>query len=213
MYMSVIELDQANCLMRDNVCKTEDQTHKILLESLENQSRLNAGLLYRKDKNKICVYSNNALNQEKLFLRNYIVQNVIEIDDLYNQIQNGDVLKLFIKTVPSIKVDREGKKNSARSGLTQKSERVAWIERKLLDIGAVVLKDIYDCPLIIENGYQSIEFSHSKFQKNKGSATITAHDYIVTVQIVDREAFLNGVKRGIGPYKSYGCGLILVGAA
>lgn len=213
MYMSVIELDQANCLMKDSFCQTEEQTHKILLESLENQSRLNAGLLYRKDKNKICVYSNNALNQEKLFLRNYIVQNVVEIDDLYNQIQNGDVLKLFIKTVPSKKVDREGKKNSARIGLTQKSERTAWIERKLLDIGAVVLKDIYDCPLVVENGYQSIEFSHSKFQKNKGSATITARDYIVTVQITDRKAFLNGVKRGIGPYKSYGCGLILVGAA
>jgi hypothetical protein len=152
------------------------------------------------------------LNQDKLLAHGYIVRNVMEIGELYHKIDNGDVVKVFIRTVPSKKIRHTGRKNSARIGLFKKADRVGWIERKLSESGVIVMKDPYQCPLIIENGATHIAFQHSNHQKSKGDHQLTAYDYIATVQIQDKELFINNVKNGIGPYKSYGCGLILIGA-
>ena len=79
--------------------------------------------------------------------------------------------------------------------------------------GAIVETTVDNMPLIIEDGFCKIQFNHFKNQSNTGAHNFTAYNYIATVKIVDKDAFLRVVKNGLGHYKSYGCGLILVGAA
>ena len=169
-------------------------------------------MLYRKDKNNVCVYSSVPLDQGKLLCRNYIVQNVIEIDNIYNKIKSGDVIKVFLRTSPSKKIIVSGKKNSKRRTLLKKEERLAWLEHKLSESGAEVVTDLFGQKLIQENGKTEIKFAHFENQLNQGAHTICAYDYIVSVRVNSVDSFLQSVANGIGPYKSYGCGLLLIGA-
>lgn len=212
MYMSVIQLNQSDQVMNQCGRFNEEIVHQVLLSSIGNPSRSESHLLYRKDKNELCVYSEELLNQDKLLKNGYFVRNAVDVGHIYNNIDNGDTVKLFFRTVPSKKVQRDGKKNSARIGLHQRDDRLNWVERKLSEHGATIVRDLCKCPLILENGFTKIVFKHFNHQKNKGDCELTAYDYVVTVQIKDRDLFLNMVKNGIGPYKSYGCGLILIGA-
>lgn len=208
MYMSIIKIDTNNCLMKKN----EELTHETLLEALNYQKRSDVNLLYRKDKDSMCVYSSMPLDQGKLLSRNYIVQNVIDIGSIYGKIQTDDIIKIFIRTSPSQKITIEGRRNSPRRTFVKKEDRLSWIENKLLESGAEIVVDAFGQKLIQENGKTEIQFSHFKKQSNRGSHTIYAYDYIVSVRIINIEAFLKRVAVGLGPYKSYGCGLLLLGA-
>ena len=190
----------------------EELTHETLLEALGYKKRSDINLLYRKDKNNVCVYSSVPLDQGKLLCRNYIVQNVIEIDNIYNKIKSGDVIKVFLRTSPSKKIIVSGKKNSKRRTLLKKEERLAWLEHKLSESGAEVVTDLFGQKLIQENGKTEIKFAHFEKQLNQGAHTICAYDYIVSVRVNSVDSFLQSVANGIGPYKSYGCGLLLIGA-
>ena len=208
MYMSIIKIDTNQCLMVQN----EELTHESLLEALGHAKRTDVDLLYRKDKDNICVYSSLPLRQDLLTQRHFIVQNVIEVDTIYQQIQNHDIVKVFVRTSPFRKIIVHGKKNSPRITLSNKEERLSWMKQKLTQCGLEIVQDVFNQSLIQENGQTQIPFEHFNKQVSRGKHTIKAYDYIATVKVLDKDAFLNSIQRGIGPYKSYGCGLILVGA-
>lgn len=212
MYMSVMQLDLSNCLMRNPISENEEVLHQLLMKSANNIPRQDSHLLYRKEKDKLCVYSDAPLQYNVLEEHGYLLQDVKLLDNLYGQIQNGDVVKCFFRTVPSKKVKREGKRNSARISLHQRCERLAWVEKKLFQNGAMVEHTIDGTPLIIEDGFCKIQFSHFANQTNFGAHILTAYNYIATVKITDKDSFFQVLQDGIGHYKSYGCGLILVGA-
>lgn len=210
--MSVIRLDYSKMLMSNTIYQNEEIVHKILMKAMGYRERTQTNLLYRNDQNKMCVYSDTPLRQDVLMQNGYIVQNVDKIGELYQQIAVGDVVKLYFRTSPSKKMQRMDKKNSARIALRKKCDRIAWVERKLSNSGMSVVYACRENPLILENGEKHLSFEHSSKQKNRGAHKLVVYDYVATVKIENKDLFLETIKCGIGPYKSYGCGLILVGA-
>ena len=210
MYMSVIRRDERAAMINQNNVN-EETVHQFIQELCGYRPRAEHNILYRRDGLDLCIYSDIYLDTDVLQKYGYYIINVIKIDELYNKIKSGDCLKIYVRTVPSTMKQREGKL-SARWHFTKRYERVEWIEKKMQQIGAEVLYNNGE-PLIIENGYTCLSFKHTSNQSTRGKNKFFAYDYIATVQVVDREKLKDGITKGIGPYKSYGCGLMLIGNA
>lgn len=212
MYMSIIRIDQNKCLMRRDIKNNEEFIHKILLGALDYRSRTDTQLLYQKNKNIICVYSNSPFNSDALEMRHFYVEKTMVIDDLYNKISDGDFITLHFRTIPFRKQMRPNQKNSVRYHLGRKEDRINWVVNKLNQKGVTVCFNESDLPLVVEHARTPIYVKHSPHQKNTGEFEVNAYDYVVSVKVDSADTLRTLLQEGFGAYKSYGCGLILVGA-
>lgn len=212
MYMSIIRIDQNKCLMRRDAKHNEEFVHKVLLGALDYRSRTDTQLLYQKNGNTICAYSNSPFNADALRARHFYVEKTMDIDTLYTKISDGDAVALHFRTIPFRKQIRPNQKNSVRYHLGRKEDRIDWVVNKLNQKGVTVCTNECDLPLVMEYARTPIYVKHSPHQQNTGEFEVNAYDYVVSVKVNSAEALRNLLQEGLGAYKSYGCGLILVGA-
>lgn len=209
MYMSVIRTDEFGPFSyADKIA--EENVHRFIQKINNHKNRADSHILYRRDNNEICIYSDNELNERYLQEFGYYLVGARELGHLLDCIQNEDMLKVYVRTVPCIQRKRAGKR-SIRCALNNNTDRLNWVEKKLNQIGVGVAKNEYGEKLVLEGKRITVDFAHSENQKNSGDYSCYAYEYTATVKVINAELFKNGVKNGIGPYKSYGCGLMLVG--
>jgi len=135
-----------------------------------------------------------------------VVGEDIEVRQCQPQHSKGQKLRFRLRANPSVKKKREGKKNSARVGLTKPEEQLAWLERKAEQGGFRVL---------------ALESARGGYQHSRRSREIdpsrhvhmgVSYEGILSVADVD-QFNRHTLPEGIGPAKAYGFGLLSVAPA
>lgn len=115
--------------------------------------------------------------------------------------ENGTVLGFQLETMPFKKTAEAGAKNSRRRALRTQQERNAWLNRKAEQNGFRILS-------VEEAAGEKLTARHPI--ENGGSLTVDSWIYTGRLCVTDAEAFRLAVRRGIGPAKAYGLGMLLL---
>ena len=115
--------------------------------------------------------------------------------------ENGTVLGFQLETMPFKKAAEAGAKNSRRRALRTLQEREAWLNRKAEQNGFRILS-------VEETAGEKLTARHPS--ENGGSLTVDSWVYTGRLCVVDAEAFRLAIRRGIGPGRAYGLGMLLL---
>lgn len=132
-----------------------------------------------------------------------------EIRSFQTKARSGQLLHFRLHANPTVKLKRDGHKNSNRVPLKREDEQLAWLQRKAKQHGFRLLVMEDDIPLVrvTRLGEQSGEIVRETTRH-------TVHIYIVQfdglLQVMDPAAFRQALQEGIGPAKAFGCGLLSI---
>ena len=177
-----------------------ESVHKILGELFNvadcNDWRSKNNILYRKVMNSTCkfiVQSDVEIDMTKAKKLGFSVQNTHS-----HNVKNGETVSFKLAVSP-FKTDG---KNRKRLAIKTPDEREAWLRNKLTHNGECNVLEITELNEILN------PMSHA--EAVKGSGTLFGRDYFVVARIDDADAFNKLRRKGIGPCKNYGFGLIAV---
>ena len=117
------------------------------------------------------------------------------------EMENGTILGFQLETMPFRKTAEAGAKNSRRRALRTPQEREAWLRRKAEQSGFRILS-------LEEAPGEKLVARHSA--ENGGSLTLDSWIYTGRLCVTDAEVFRLAIRRGIGPGKAYGLGMLLL---
>jgi CRISPR system Cascade subunit CasE len=124
-----------------------------------------------------------------------------DLSDWLERMETGMTLGFDLITMPFKKVpDTEGK-NSRRRVLRTEEKRIAWLTRKAEQNGFEILS-------AREQIGEKLRAVHAPDQG--GKLYLDTYQYSGMLCITDADAFQNAVRRGIGPGKAYGLGMLLL---
>ena len=104
----------------------------------------------------------------------------------------GEILRASLRASPS----KRESKSRRRLGLLNHDEQLAWLQRKMT--GARVLKAEIRGP----------EPLH--FRKDRNAGTLFVCQFELLIEVVAPELLIETMRKGIGPGKAFGCGLLLL---
>lgn len=149
---------------------------------------------------------------------------VKEIDTYYGALQNGQRLVFRLRANPTKKTDswqgREGARpNGRRVDLRRDEDRLAWIKRKADQHGFRLLKvtlrpshegSLPDVLQVDPRPAGRVIGHQDAGGGRTHRLTFAAVIYEGSLEIVDKDLFLQALYHGIGPAKAYGFGLLSV---
>lgn len=113
--------------------------------------------------------------------------------------KEGMVLKFFLTANPTRRIRAEGDKKSnqgrCRVPLIDEDEIRAWLKRKFADVG-----QLHEVSIAGKNNLY--------FRKKGRPGKIVTINYTGLLGVDDTASLTNLVKKGIGPAKAFGCGLL-----
>lgn len=128
------------------------------------------------------------------------------------RVHRGQVLRFRLHANPTVKLKREGHKNSNRVPLKDEAQQVDWLQRKAEQHGFRIPSARQNLPAtrVTRLGDQRGRVRHD-------DASYTVQIFVVQfdglLQVVDGERFLKAIRDGIGPAKAFGCGLLSIAPA
>lgn len=193
MYLSVLRPKMLNMETASAFIQDEQQMHK-LLTGLFNSQRKEINLLYKKilteKEAAVLLQSDIPPSESSLF----DIQTV-DASDRLNKIQNHQMFHFRLITSPYVR--KEGK----RKLLPNTKERISWLQRKGEQYGF----ELYQC----REGKKIVRhLNHSK--ECGGKALISGYEYEGRIRITDKDQFIDAYRKGIGPEKAYGFGLLML---
>ncbi len=119
----------------------------------------------------------------------------------------GQLLRFRLQANPTIKRKREGRKNSNRVPLKREEKQLAWLIRKGEQHGFQIPTSSDGVPLVrvARIGEQRGRI-HRDNQRHPFTLYVVQFDGIL--RVTDPDALARAVIQGIGPAKSFGCGLL-----
>ncbi len=119
----------------------------------------------------------------------------------------GQLLRFRLQANPTIKLKREGRKNSHRVPLKREEEQLAWLMRKSEQHGFQIPTSPEGVPLVrvARIGEQRGRI-HRANQRHHLTLYVVQFDGIL--QVTDPDLLVRSMIQGIGPAKSFGCGLL-----
>lgn len=200
MYLSKFIIHQENPSAKQAMRNVQD-FHRNLMACFHS-SRQEAGVLYR---------INLSAKMPLLYVMSKIApqnarKEIIEllesrpIDSYIESIKTGNIFSFDICTIPSKKISREGKKNSARITLKPEGERIKWLQRKADDAGFRILT-IQEMECVNTYGEKKAE---------KNEIFLEGYHYQGQLIVEEEEKFRRAYCDGIGPDKAYGYGMLLL---
>jgi CRISPR system Cascade subunit CasE len=127
-----------------------------------------------------------------------------DIADRLQSISRGQTLAFRLRANPTRKQRREGGKDSARVGLVEEADQLAWIRRKAADGGFEALRISVrreDSPAHMAKGFKEEGGGRHKL-------SVLSVLYEGVLQVKDPELFRDTLVAGIGPGKAFGFGLL-----
>lgn len=112
------------------------------------------------------------------------------------KIKNGQELSIKLDVSPFRRVDGQKTKRIIKTT----NERIAWLTNKLTHNNECEIKSISEVSQVMNY------MAHP--DKAKGASMLTGYRYDIRVVIKDQAGFAELLKKGIGPQKSYGFGLL-----
>ena len=124
----------------------------------------------------------------------------------------GQVLRFRLQANPTIKLKREGRKQGNRVPLKREEEQLAWLTRKGQNHGFQLLTAPDGLPLVrvARLGEQRGRI-HRQDQRHRLTLYVVQFDGVL--RVTDPERFSRAVIQGVGPAKSFGCGLLSLAPA
>lgn len=202
MYLTKIELQLHHRAVQAALADCQ-KMHRLIMGLFETQ-RQDAKVLYRlrveRGSSAVYLYSELPVNQERL-IPGMCFAGERELTAWLHQMQEGVFLRFDLLTSPCKKVMEEGSRNSRRRILRTQEERFRWLERKSLD-GGFRLTQVQE----LEN--TSLRGCHGRDKGGAFSAGV--YHYTGMLEITDAERFRRTLSEGIGAYRSYGLGMLLL---
>ncbi len=138
----------------------------------------------------------------------YLLENPqVKMFDL--RVASGEVLRFRLQANPTIKTQstRTGKKT--RVPLVREEEQLAWLQRKGEQHGFRLPLGMDGLPIVRVRKIGEREDTIHREQRDE-RVTVYVVQFDGFLQVVDPERFIRAVQRGIGPAKSFGCGLLSI---
>ncbi|MCC7119619.1 MAG: type I-E CRISPR-associated protein Cas6/Cse3/CasE [Anaerolineales bacterium] len=123
------------------------------------------------------------------------------VKEMLLNLQEGQTLAFRLRANPTVKKDREGKKQGRRMGLIHEADQQKWITRKLEAAGAT----------LINVNIVNEQFTRGKLFKEKEKASrlsFLSVQFDGILQIRDSAKLLESVSTGFGSAKGLGFGLL-----
>lgn len=199
-YLSKFQLDISAPGVRQCLANAQDM-HRSLMKPF-GDTRQEIGLLYR------LVASNSAFtlyvqtgelpDWSSLEPYGFHCIGTKDISALTRLYAENAVLRFSLAAYPS-KMVKDGSKNSKRMPLHNDDERLEWLTRAGDKYGFSILsaeiRELADTVC---------------WRKGSGSFTLNPVEFSGVLRITDAESFWKAYASGIGPEKSYGCGMLLL---
>ncbi len=128
------------------------------------------------------------------------------VRDLNLRLRAGQVLAFRLRANPTVKKDREGKKQGRRVGLIHENDQQKWLERKLESAGAMLMS------VNIVNE----QFTRGKLFKEKEKAkrlNFLSVRFDGVLQVKDTDKLTSSIFTGFGSAKGLGFGLLSLARA
>ena len=202
MFLSKIELELSNPGIR--AALQDAQKMHCLVTGLFQCARKEAEVLYCSQVKGMTVelylYSTRPIDQNRI-LPGMSLVGQRDIGSWADSIKAGDIFRFRLLTAPFRKAAEDGAKNSRRRGLRTVEERIAWLVRKAEQNGFRLLS-------AEEASDSKVTARHPDSQG--GSLIVNTYCYTGTLQILDADIFRRALQTGIGPYKAYGLGMLIL---
>ncbi len=201
MYLSRLSLQISAPGVRQSLRNCQDM-HRTIMKAFDC-SREEAQVLYRviKTDQKLTVYvqSKNVPRWERIESSGFYCEKQQDISALFEAFTRDRMFRFSLIACPTKKVKSEGK-NSRRVLLQNPQSRIEWLVRQ----GE-------------KNGFAIVE-SHETGKEVLTSGNKEKHEFFLTgvpfegiLKITEPESFCRGFLQGIGPEKSYGFGMLMIG--
>lgn len=176
----------------------EQDVHRMICDMAGGCKRETQNLLYikiGKDANRFYIQSDCLLDEEIVHSCGYEIVSVKNEGTILDSIQNGDQVMLRAKLAPV-----EKRVAVCYSLANDTKKRTTWINRLAERCGF----HFVDIP-------QEGAMDHIRWQKKGyGDSWTNAFLYAGEIKITDKNAFVQAMKSGVGKYKAYGCGMMMV---
>lgn len=116
------------------------------------------------------------------------------------------VLAFRLRANPTVKHKAEGKRNGQRAALYKEEDQIAWLQRKAVEGGFVVLS-----ARTVDEGKSAGLQANDDGPRRK--LTMLAVRFEGLLRVVDPDALRQTVRQGIGPGKGLGFGLLSLARA
>ena len=198
MFLSKIELDLKSPSARQSLRNANDMHRN--LQALFSSSREESGLLYRlyKAGSGMFVYMLSEAEPSAVTGNGITVVGSGNVDGYIDSFCDGQVYSFNLLAVPCKKVASEGSKNSRRRNLTNREEREQWLESKGKAGGFEILQ------LQMRNGESLF------IRKKDNHFRLNSVMFSGILKITDGETFKMTYKKGVGPEKAYGMGMLFL---
>lgn len=195
MYLSKLKMDLLHPSIRQALKDRQDM-HRNLSQSF------GGNFLYRLTGSKqpeLLVLSEKEPDQEELEKRGLFQTGIQDVSLLQEKYQNGSILHFNLLTAPSKKKKEEGRENSRRVFLASPELRAEWLKHQGEKYGFELLEAHEPSAELVIN-----------ISRKSGPFKITAVEFAGVLKITDAPLFWKSWKKGIGPEKAYGLGLMLL---
>lgn len=205
MYLSKIEVNPYHPVAA-NALHDQGYMHRQLQAAFES-ARSEYNVLYRlmniSEKPILYVQSDIVPNWNKLATRGFTLIDIRNTQEIVNNIQDNNIYRFEVKAYPSKKKatairSRDG---HIREYLYDEEKQIEWIKKEAKKAGFELLEAY--------NKRSGTETVSRKTGDYKLKGTI----YQGILRVTDKESFKQAYRKGIGPEKAYGFGLLLLGCA
>ncbi len=215
MYLSRLQLNSTSRTLWRDVVDQPYRLHQLVMQGFpDGVNREAANVLHRLDQTHhgltLLVQSNVQPNWDGLKtdlllpadpfapLPNPAIQSLADL-----ALQNGRILQFRLRANPTIKKVRRdengNRRNSNRVPLVREDKQQEWLCKKAAQSGFKIM-----------DAHINPEGKQSDYRKKLTLYTILVNGRL---QITDTTAFTIALKKGIGPAKAFGCGLLSLAPA
>jgi len=127
------------------------------------------------------------------------------IKDVHLSLHTGQQLAFRLKANPTVKKDREGKRQGRRVGIIREEQQLAWLRHKLADMGCRLVAAAVSC----ETWARGSLFRHAE----KHSMKFLSVQFDGVLEVQDAGLAAAGVEKGIGSAKGLGFGMLSLAPA
>lgn len=162
------------------------------------------------------------VNKSELFSLIKDTMNEKDMDEYYNGLSEGDELNFKFIYRPTVQIKYEGKKHTKRRLMRSKKNRYSYVTSRLTKIGFETTEnDIVELDKVIarvdkESCMSELSDVYSEQKKNKNKKKksnayyLNGYEYRGNVRVRDIALIKENLRKGIGPSKSYGFGMMLL---
>lgn len=179
----------------------EQNVHRMICDMAGGCKRKDQNLLYIKigrDAKMFYIQSDCMLHEDIVRACGYNLIAVKDESSILQSIAEGSKVIIRAKLAP---VERNSATRVQYSLATDEVKRAAWLNRLAERCGF----------RFINQPEEGLKDYITWSKKGQGNSWTNAFYYACEVEVTDKEQFVRAVETGVGKYKAYGCGMLMVG--